>query len=91
MFHELIIPTLITAFTDPRTLGSIIVAGTSFGTFWIAFHKGSKTEQMKIAMEISTKLDEADNKIFQLEDELKKVSIKVSLQRLTTRYFGMVL
>lgn len=72
MFHD----TTFQFLTDPRTLGSIIVTASSVLTFFIAFHKGAKTEQMNIALEISTRLEDAENKIFHLEDELVKSTNK---------------
>src|SRR5688572_5181399 len=72
MFHETIIPTLITIFADIRTVVSVIAVGISIGTFWITYHKGKKSEQAKIAMDISDRLDEAENRIFSLHEDLKK-------------------
>ncbi len=54
-------------------LVSIFAVGISVATFVITYRKGKKTEQMKVAMDISAKLDEAENKIFDLQDQLKKI------------------
>lgn len=51
---------------------SIFAVGFSVATFIVTYRKGKKTEQMKVAMEISAKLDEAENRIFDLQDQLKK-------------------
>jgi hypothetical protein len=51
---------------------SIFAVGFSVATFIITYRKGKKTEQMKVAMEISAKLDEAENKVIEIEDQLKK-------------------
>lgn len=51
---------------------SIFAVGFSVATFIITYRKGKKSEQMKTAMEISAKLDEAENKILELQDQLQK-------------------
>jgi hypothetical protein len=51
---------------------SITAIGISVATFIISYRKGKKTEQMKVSMEISAKLDEAENKVIEVEDQLKK-------------------
>jgi hypothetical protein len=51
---------------------SIFAVGLSVAVFIITFRKGKKTEEMKVAMELSDKLDAAENKIFDIEDQLKK-------------------
>jgi len=58
-------------------LVSIIVASIaaviSISTFVIQHRSVRKTEQMKIAMEINSKLDDAENKIFEIKDQIKQI------------------
>jgi hypothetical protein len=53
---------------------SIFAVGFSVGTFIITYRKGKKTEQMKVAMEISAKLEEAQNKVLEIEEQQDKSS-----------------
>jgi hypothetical protein len=63
---------VITFFSDGKVWLSVAAVVISIFTFLINYWKTKKTEQIKVVMEISTKLDEAENKIFDLEDQLKK-------------------
>jgi hypothetical protein len=54
-------------------------------TFIINYYRGRKTEQMKLSIEISSKLDEAENKIFEKEDESKKMIIDVQMKNAVER------
>jgi hypothetical protein len=54
---------------------SIFALFTSVTTFILTYVRTRKSEQVKIGMEISNKLDDAENKIFAIEDS-KKEKIK---------------
>ena len=45
----------------------------SIATFLIQHRSVRKTEQMKIAMEISSKLDDVENKRFEVKDQIKNI------------------
>lgn len=57
---------------DIPSLGlSVIAIGIALFTFFFNHKQVKKTEQLKTAMEISSKLDEAENKSFDIKDKLK--------------------
>jgi hypothetical protein len=56
----------------PSIIIAIFALLVSIGVFILSYRKGKHTEQIKIAMEISEKLDEAENKRFAIEDEIRE-------------------
>ena len=56
----------------PSIIISVIALVVSIGVFILSYRKGKQTEQIKVAMEISSKLDEAENKRFGIEDEIRE-------------------
>lgn len=57
---------------SPSIIIAIFALLVSIGIFVLSYRKGKHTEQIKIAMEISGKLDEAENKIFAIEDQIRE-------------------
>jgi regulator of sigma D len=65
---------------DLQSIALIISIGAflvSIVTFIINYYRGRKTEQMKLSIEISSKLDEAEKKMIEKEDESKEMIIDV--------------
>jgi hypothetical protein len=50
-------------------------------TFLITDYRSRKTEQMRLSIEISGKLDEAENEIFVKQDELEQVVLEGNVQK----------
>lgn len=65
---------IISFFSDPKTWISIAAGVISIATFVVSYRRTKKTEQIKIAMEISDKIDEDENKILNIMDEIHSVA-----------------
>jgi len=62
---------------DLQSIALIVSTGALFVsiiTFMINYRRGKKMEQMKLSIELSSKLDNAENKIFEKEDEIKEIT-----------------
>lgn len=57
---------------DISLIVAIVALVVSIAIFIISYRKGKHAEQIKVAMEISGKLDEAENKIFAIEDQIRE-------------------
>lgn len=58
------------------TVASIAIIVSSV-SFYLSYKRGRKTEQIKLCIDISSRIDDAENKIFDKDDELKGDIISV--------------
>jgi len=49
---------------------SIVAIGVSLLTFFLTYRRSRKTEELKLCLDMSSRLDEADNKVLEIADKL---------------------
>ena len=64
---------------DVSLIVSVVALVVSVAIFIISYRKGKHAEQIKVAMEVSGKLDEAENKIFTIEDQIRESEERANL------------